>query len=361
MKTMRSRNVDLIRRRPSFGRSAGFTLIELLVVIAIIAVLIALLLPAVQQAREAARRSQCKNNLKQFGLGLQNFHDTNLNFPPGMPDDDAHNYGWGLYILPFIDQTAAYNAITKDPLQVIILPKGGVPHINPTTGSGFNVDTVSNRMQINSNHGGSMAKRPMAFAVCPSDTLPAADNNQYGKSNYCGSAGAVPAGLVWAGTAPQVSGCAQLKGGAQTGPLRYANDNNNTWVVNMRDIKDGTSNTILVGEVSETANVSPTITNHGAFPTWVSAQNDGGCNGFSTGTSGLRLAGQLPGAVITAEYPINRRVGAESNACFGSQHTGGAHFLMVDGTVRFLNQNLDYFNVYSRLGAIRDGVSVSNF
>ena len=94
MKIQRSRTGDANRQSPKLGRSAGFTLIELLVVIAIIAVLIALLLPAVQQAREAARRSQRKNNLKQYGIALQTFHDSNLCFPPGMPDDDAHNYGW---------------------------------------------------------------------------------------------------------------------------------------------------------------------------------------------------------------------------------------------------------------------------
>src|SRR5579859_7854071 len=92
----------------------GFTLIELLVVIAIIAVLVALLLPAVQQAREAARRSQCKNNLKQFGLALHNYHDAYKMFPPG---GDAQSWGnsnwlnWQAKILPFIDQGPLYNQI----------------------------------------------------------------------------------------------------------------------------------------------------------------------------------------------------------------------------------------------------------
>ena len=95
-------------------RRSGFTLIELLVVIAIIAVLIALLLPAVQQAREAARRSQCKNNLKQIGLGLANYHDTSLMFPGGEPLGGGggwvHSHWIGL--LPYMEQTAIFKKWT---------------------------------------------------------------------------------------------------------------------------------------------------------------------------------------------------------------------------------------------------------
>jgi len=105
----------LKRSRPI--RCHGFTLIELLVVIAIIAVLIALLLPAVQQAREAARRSQCKNNLKQMGLALHNYHDTVSVFPPGAfyhGSNGAERYGTGfsfhVMLLPYLDQTPRYNA-----------------------------------------------------------------------------------------------------------------------------------------------------------------------------------------------------------------------------------------------------------
>ena len=88
----------------------GFTLIELLVVIAIIAILIALLLPAVQQAREAARRSQCKNNLKQMGLALQNYHDTHRVFPISH-GDTGNSFGWRASVLPNIDQAPLYNKI----------------------------------------------------------------------------------------------------------------------------------------------------------------------------------------------------------------------------------------------------------
>ena len=90
----------------------GFTLIELLVVIAIIAILIAILLPAVQQAREAARRMSCQNNMKQLGLAMHNFHDTYGNFPVGVTDDDMNNWGWGVYLLPYIEQNNIYDNMT---------------------------------------------------------------------------------------------------------------------------------------------------------------------------------------------------------------------------------------------------------
>lgn len=102
-------------RRSAMRR--GFTLIELLVVIAIIAVLIALLLPAVQQAREAARRTQCKNNLKQIGLALHNYHDAHDCFPPGQirgwngSFDSGNGFAWGALILPFMDQANLYNLL----------------------------------------------------------------------------------------------------------------------------------------------------------------------------------------------------------------------------------------------------------
>ncbi len=92
-------------------RQRGFTLIELLVVIAIIAILIALLLPAVQQAREAARRTQCKNNLKQIGLSLHNYHDVYNSFPNGTVSTSAGNWGisWWARVLPYVDQAPLYN------------------------------------------------------------------------------------------------------------------------------------------------------------------------------------------------------------------------------------------------------------
>ena len=114
------------------GSRKGFTLIELLVVIAIIAVLIALLLPAVQQAREAARRTQCRNNLKQLGLALHNYHDTHSIFMPAFfgnhiedTDQEQHGWGWGTMLLPYLDQAPLYAQLKPN----------GLPH--PLTGPGM--------------------------------------------------------------------------------------------------------------------------------------------------------------------------------------------------------------------------------
>src|SRR4051812_18590026 len=165
-------------------RRRAFTLIELLVVIAIIAILIALLLPAVQQAREAARRTQCRNNLKQIGLALHNYHDAANTIPPGYIGTQAVpnvtgqslNYGWATFILPFMDQSPLYNTI----------------------GSGFSGPNAVTFASSTISASSAAYQTVLPAFRCPSDTGAAtATLNLYvcktfGRSNYAGCAGAIP-------------------------------------------------------------------------------------------------------------------------------------------------------------------------
>ncbi|HBN77136.1 MAG TPA: prepilin-type cleavage/methylation domain-containing protein [Planctomycetaceae bacterium] len=281
----------------------GFTLIELLVVIAIIAILVALLLPAVQQAREAARRSSCKNNLKQLGLALHNYHDTHNVFPPGQirgyvanPNREFGNgFSWGALILPFLEQSALYDSL--DPRIGIFV--------------GQNKTAVQ---QVNG----------ISVALCPSDSDRPRTRTANGSADinymtsipttsYHGSAGAFN---NWSD-----STSAKLSGGFfTTDPGRPST---------MASIKDGTTNTIAIGEKSGALN------NQGSFL----GHNHG------TRTQGMDdFANAQDHWLCYALYPITNNGPAPSQSTnrFGSEHDGGAQFLMADGSVRFISENIQH-------------------
>ncbi|MCA9068259.1 MAG: DUF1559 domain-containing protein, partial [Planctomycetaceae bacterium] len=317
------------------------------------AILIALLLPAVQQAREAARRSTCKNNLKQIGIALHNHAETYGTFPVGSIDDDNRQLAWSAHILPAMDQNPIYDTLKAG--GAWFFHKGGTPLVppdgcttatNPTDQSCVNphieVGTLDNTAAVATAFGTVLP----AF-VCPSDILPAKENHNYAKSNYLGCAGAVIADP--ANTANDWDGCAQLKGNVQNGVLTYANNNLNAWAWSFRDVTDGTSNTIFVGEVTESQDINPGKIDDPNYPKWAGGDPSGGCTGFLRG-NGLRLTNR--------NMFINRRTGNESKASFGSQHTGGAQFLFGDGTVRFLSENIDV-GTYEALGGRNDGLVVT--
>ncbi len=287
-------------------RRSGFTLIELLVVIAIIAVLIALLLPAVQQAREAARRTQCRNNLKQVGLALHNYHDVYLVMPPGYISrfDNAGNdlgpgWGWAAMLLPQLDQSTLYNQLN---LNV------GIEH--PSNATARVVKLAAMR--------------------CPSDSAP--DRWQTIQRNP--STGVVIAPICEVASANYIGMFGTFEPGVGGDGLFYRNDN-----LNLRDVSDGTSNTLAVGERSfrlGEATWTGAVTNAVIVPD----SSDGVGSGPPEYASSLILGhsgdGYSPGE---ARSHVNQ---------FYSLHTGGVHFLFADGHVRYLSTSLDY-GVYQAL------------
>ncbi len=297
---------------PSTGRK-GFTLVELLVVIAIIGVLIGLLLPAVQQAREAARRMQCQNKLKQIGLALHNYHDTFLSLSSanqGMANSSGTNYSghgwtWHANLLPYIEQKALYDAIQGP--------------------DGFGNESGSQ------NSGKALIVRDTIVSAfwCPSqeDVSNNSQKNGYQPSNYNGNMGTRIGNGNDDCMCTGVSNLAEMKSeawGCMNGNGVFYVDSRTRFA----DVRDGLSNTIFVSEVPDTGG-DPI----GPF--------GGGCDRramFSNGADG-NPPYEMTEYLIAAEGndPING--GAEEAA--GSWHPGGAHFLMGDGSVRFLSENMD--------------------
>ncbi len=348
--------LQMKRSRSSRPNRLGFTLIELLVVIAIIAILIALLLPAVQQAREAARRSQCKNNLKQFGIALSNFHDTYNRFPVAMADDDTNNWGWGVYLLPYLDQAPMYQQLTKGtnststtftPIVLVYQPG------NHTFPSGTNnIDSTGSGQNVNSGNYPGIKNTLNAF-VCPSDTLPQTNNAGIGKSNYCANIGAILTGSGgWGGPSGQT----------MNGGLAWDNYNYASYHTDFAALTDGASNTIMIGEVTQSTCVRNSINNNTWFPVWTGGNTHGSQSpGFIGWGSFARTT--------NASYPINTPAnlsstspscgtGDNSDRAFGSQHVGGAQFVFGDGSVHFLSQNINAL-VYQGLGTRNGGEAVS--
>ncbi|UUO08666.1 DUF1559 domain-containing protein [Blastopirellula sp. J2-11] len=282
------------------SRSRGFTLVELLVVIAIIGVLIALLLPAVQQAREAARRSACTNNFKQVGLAIHNYHDTHLAFPlsahfssgncgsQAVPwNENYWRYSWGAHILPYLEQTALYDNISFE--------KNYNFQSNTLSDIGMTVD---------------------AF-LCPSDpqgdprtvrtggiSNGGPDNkDDLGRSNMASTADS----RDWS--------CASNRARIDGNGVLF-----NFSKTNFASITDGTSNTMLVGEVTGGIGGSYegnywSVINH--------ADTAGGINGPHT----------VPGG-MTGSWSLDTQE-------FSSYHPGGCHFLMGDASVHFLSENIN--------------------
>ena len=305
----------------------GFTLIELLVVIAIIAVLIALLLPAVQQAREAARRTQCKNNLKQLGLALHNYHGTFQTFPIGARTPTTGATSWRFALFPYLEQTAAFDQAAA--------ARAAGTRINFYLGnsgtytvSDFNVYT-----------------QPLIGLVidgfnCPSSALPALYQYNAGYAN-AGTQEAMYVGIM--GAYPDPRGRTSVVYPVQRGSYATSNGllllNESAGIANA---VDGTSNTMIVGEQSGNSR-NPSIANY-----------NGGWTGVSRGetVSEIRAAGlnqHWYGAGLTAVYhtPNPASTADEANSDYdfntplSSYHTGGVHALLADGSTHFVSDNVN--------------------
>lgn len=335
-------------------RRRGFTLIELLVVIAIIAVLIALLLPAVQQAREAARRSQCKNNLKQMGLALHNYNDTHRSFPFGTRHSLGTAPNWKVPLFPFVDQAVVYNKL--------IFTDG----FHGQTGAVPAVATTNNQLVL--------APLFLNLFDCPSSTLDdrSGSNNQllYQVACYVGIAGAYPD--------PAARTTGYLCESTQYGSNQYARTGLLTYneVVTVAQCTDGLSNTVAIGEqaanVGLNKNIDPRNTYYGGWAgspfnaagtgslpisSWNCPGGTAALDIWSNGATTVRYQNNYR---ATASMPAGASAPYDTNRPLSSPHVGGIHVLMGDGAVRFVSDSLN-FTVFQQLCVRDDGMVVSEF
>ncbi|WP_040352350.1 DUF1559 domain-containing protein [Blastopirellula marina] len=316
-------------------RNRGFTLVELLVVIAIIGVLIALLLPAVQQAREAARRIQCVNQMKQIGLALHNYHDTHKGFPPGGIVAEKVTKGLG-------DNWCNSGSATQGaPWTVLILPfmEEGSRH-----------DQYDFKLPLSASFTSQVSSSSQNYPLwyeqnnkyqCPSDP---ASGNGVNNLNYFG-----------------------VQGGGSSSNVNCSGGNSNVFFVNgimfansnskFRDITDGTTKTFLVGETKYHLTESGTTSTF--YLSWASSIRLG------TGSTMPH-----PATLAGTYEPINSRIptggtvpasGADSRTgysrLFGSFHPGGCNMLLADASVDFTAETIN-LDIYRQLGIRNDGLPI---
>lgn len=328
-------------RRGFKKNSSGFTLVELLVVIAIIGILVGLLLPAVQAAREAARRMQCSNNLKQLALAFHNYHDTHRTFPAYQYNvantNSWQGHGALTMVLPFIEQTALFNNM----------------RFTEAFDTGYNND---------------VGRRKVAAFLCPTD-ISYPDSN-WGGNNYV------------------------VNGGAQVG-LYDTNSNsvaggafNRSQGSRMGDLSDGTSNVILMSEILKGDNNTTSLDRRRDFTYQLSIATrnfpsqaevetagvacDSTAQGWHQGNAGQFWHGSFPGSVAfnTVAPPNWKHVSCCEGGGFGyacdrngivparSLHTGGVQVALADGSIHFLSDGVDFL-LWQRLGARGDGNPVT--
>lgn len=327
-------------------RRRAFTLIELLVVIAIIAVLIALLLPAVQSAREAARRAQCVNNLKQMGLALHNYEGSNGAFPigiirytrPSCSEADTNSnkrHTLFAFILPYMEQSNVYDGM------------------NFSFGAGFVVNVTAQETRI-------------AAYVCPSDPPSTGPINPPGQlvsigvnqCSYSGVAGTIEFLRHRHAPPTNAANCGHIEGdGTFVASFNYK----------LASIADGTSNTMFLGETSRFVGQPSSWQNPWNYGEWYGVVGGNGQGSLPMGIA--YLAARPNSRLIDADViPIidpdpftwYQKAAAQAYGNFGfrSQHPGGLNFLMGDGSVKFIKQTID-LPTYRALGTRAGGEVIS--
>lgn len=370
-------------------RRRAFTLIELIVVVFIIVIVLAIVfwsLPSVG-SREPPRRTQCKGNLKQLGLAMHNYHDAWKCYPPGLVDDDddpteALHTGF-LLLLPFLEETAMYNAYNFKAEAPLVAGGGIAPDAAGARGASIRAwANLANSTVIS---------KPLAQFYCPSNRSEGlvelgSPTRLAGATDYAMASGAIPLLCSDRNASPEV---ARLRG--------YFGPNSN---VKVKDVKDGTSLTVAMGEVAGgenmigTANVATwkpadgdALGKNPSDPKpwgvdqgWAMARIDGTRPGWPRGSifisayqhfgNDLKLDGtpdELP-AAMNPRFVMISQIGKRPGdlpcgsrddrfSPVRSQHEGGAQFLMGDGTVRFISENVDR-KVYAALFTIHGGESI---
>lgn len=354
-------------------RRRAFTLIELLVVIAIIAILVALLLPAVQQAREAARRAQCKNNLKQVGIGLHGYHEIHGILPPGTINrgrangSDPHHSsrnprilnhtGW-IFLLPFLDQAGLYEELDLD------CATGGWAH-GDAGGTGA---LACGWGAGNPNFDKGLHSTKITSLLCPSDQG-TDDLANHGDQNHWHATDHAYCNYLFNGGAHWAGWGNDIYYSRQTDRTHWLPDPGHptatrhepavgafgfNGAARFRLCVDGLSNVIFIAE--------STIHNRNAAdaraPIWASARWQG--------TFAMNHPNNDRNHINNERYHINGKLhlpgmagsggtlDARQHECVASSvHQGGAHFLLGDGAVKFLNESMNHY-MYSRLTRIRD-------
>ncbi len=296
-------------------RRRGFTVIELLVVASVSTVLLAMATPGLQESLQSARDRECTNRLKQIGLAMHNYHDVYNTFPPGWvsrrPQGEGHpSTGWTVSILPFVEQVSLYNALNlRDPVY------------EPAVKTPAALDNLH-----------AMLKLPLGVYRCAAE--PKGDTNPlrggWGVSNFSGNYGSVPIPR-WSGLTffPGQTSAADNDSQPRPDGIFYVNSS-----TKLRDIVDGTSNTILVGERS-------VIGKGGIWPG--PRSNFFESDVVSDGSEASTLN--------------------QSETGYSSRHQGGIHFLICDGSIRFIRSDIQSLqnNTFQRLCSRNDGQVIGEF